>query len=151
MRKTAIITIDADGRDKGKQFFLREMPADRAERWAMRAMFLLARGNAEMSALDPGAGMAGIAAAGFEALKYIPYEDAAPLLNEMLSCVQYQTPANTQRPLTMPHPDTGEGADIEEVSTYMTLRKEIFKLHVNFLTAAKPLNGAQEAAAAGKQ
>ncbi|MEG4669546.1 hypothetical protein UXP85_25165, partial [Enterobacter cloacae] len=57
--------------------------------------------------------------------------DARPLLDELMKCVQaVPNPAdqNIKRPLI--------DDDTEEVMTRLKLRGEVFKLHVDFLTAA---------------
>lgn len=35
-RKSIVFTVEADNRDKGKQFKITEMPARKAEEWAIR-------------------------------------------------------------------------------------------------------------------
>ncbi|MCG3102246.1 hypothetical protein MAQ58_22875, partial [Enterobacter sp. DRP3] len=74
-----------------------------------------------------GAGMAGIAAMGVQALQGLRYDDVKPLWFEMMECVQI-----------IPDPVRSEvvrglvADDIEEISTRLHLRKEIVELHVNF-------------------
>jgi len=46
-RKTATVTISAEGRDKGKTFFLTEMSAERSEEWGERALLALVRGGGQ--------------------------------------------------------------------------------------------------------
>jgi hypothetical protein len=131
MRKTATITIAAEGRDKGKVFQLKELPASQAERWAMKVFLALAKSGVDIPEDVMQSGMAGIAAVGFKALAGMNYYDAEPLMDEMFQCVQAV-------------PDPGKPAvlrnliedDIEEVQTRLLLRKEILLLHVNFLPAA---------------
>ncbi len=141
-RKIKHIVIDAEGRDKGKRFLITEMASDIGERWAMQALFLLANNGANIGAVDPKTGMAGLAAVGFQALQHLPYADAEPLMNQMFQCVKIVPSADAPpRPITEGHPDSGEGGDIEEIPTRFTLRKEIFKLHVDFLKAGLLQNG----------
>jgi hypothetical protein len=131
MRKTATITIAAEGRDKGKVFQLKEMPASQAERWAMKVFLALAKSGVDIPEDVMQSGMAGIAAIGFKALAGMNYYDVEPLMDEMFQCVQAM-------------PDPGKPAvlrnliedDIEEVKTRLVLRKEILLLHVNFSPAA---------------
>jgi len=131
-RKTEIINVTSEGRDKGKQFIITEMPALRAERWAFRALLALAHSGVE---LPPGAadgGMAVLASAGLQALNSLDFEEARPLLDEMWSCVQIvpdpKNP-NITRPLVIRE---GEGDDIEELPTIFQLRERIFRLHTDF-------------------
>jgi len=122
-RKTLDVTIDKEGRDKGKTFVLTEMPARAAEKWATKALFALARSGVELSPDLLKGGMNSIAILGLQGLLNIKFEDAEPLLDEMLTCIQIKEP-NTVRSLT---PD-----DIEEIQTLFTLRGEVLKLHVGF-------------------
>ena len=48
-RKTKRVTITAEGRDKGKTFLITELPADQAERWAIRALLALIQSGAVIS------------------------------------------------------------------------------------------------------
>lgn len=131
MRKTQTFTGTVE-RDKGKIFILTEMPADQAERWAIRALLALARTGAELPAGAADAGMAGIAAAGLQALSKLAYEDAGPLLDEMMTCVRYQPP----NPDVLPQPIyRGEACQIDEVATFLAIRKAVFILHTGFSTA----------------
>lgn len=140
-RKTATITIDT-GRDAGKAFLLKEMPASQAERWATRAFLAIAKSgkNAIKDALQfdfenadwqSKASIAEVAAIGFNIFGAMDYDLAEPLLNEMFNCVSIipdPTRPNVVRALIED--------DIEDISTRLLLRKEIFKLHVDFFTSA---------------
>jgi hypothetical protein len=143
-RHTRLVTITDEGRDKGKSFFIREMPADAAEWWGIRA--LIAIGNAGLSlpsgALESGlAGLAqlehskGAASALFAiGLRMLPGVDARalqPLLEEMMQCVQYQPPGNFPAQAL----NTGDLAQIEEIATRFKLRAEVLELHLGFSLA----------------
>ena len=137
MRKTSTVTIEGGekNRDTGKVFQVTEMSADAAERWALRAGFALMNTGIDIPELDGGASMADMAQIGLKTLmkafSRMDYEQAEPLLNEMMACVQViPDPAkpNIIRPL--------ESVDIEEVSTRLTLRKAVWDLHVDFFTNA---------------
>ena len=130
MRKTLDITIEAEGRDRGKTFRLTEMPASRAERWAARAFMAMAKSGVELPDNIRDAGFAGIAAIGFRALGAISFEEARPLLDEMFECVMFVPDAS--RPGVVRHLVED---DIEEVQTRLSLRRDIFKLHTDFFTA----------------
>jgi hypothetical protein len=131
--KTARVKIDAPGRDLGKTFVLTEMAAEPAERWAMRLVFALMNSGVELPDNIMGAGMAGIAAIGVKALGKLPFEAAEPLLLDMFDCVTIapdpKNPNLTRSLVT---------GDIEEVITRLMLRKELFKLHIDFFTTAEP-------------
>lgn len=148
-RRTKLITIADEGRDKGKQFLITEMPASQAEAWAYRVILALANNNVDIP--DAQTGMAGLAQLGLRGLVGLPWFVAEPLLKEMLTCVQFQPDVKVSREPRPLEPAGGEGDyDIEEVATRIKLRKEIFQLHVDFSSAAiQSLFGkAQETAAA---
>ncbi|WP_206522105.1 MULTISPECIES: hypothetical protein [unclassified Mesorhizobium] len=129
MRKEIDVTIADDGRDQGKTFHIREMPATRAEKWAMRALLAVTRSGVELPDDFAGMGMQGIAIVGIRAITKIDFEDAEPLLDEMMECVTIKPdPRNPaiQRPLI-------EG-DVEEIATLIQLRQEVINLHVSFFT-----------------
>ncbi|TIS32645.1 MAG: hypothetical protein E5X11_23770, partial [Mesorhizobium sp.] len=135
MRKEIDVTIADDGRDQGKTFHIREMPATRAEKWAMRALLAVARSGVELPDDFAGMGMQGIAIVGIRAITKIAFEDAEPLLDEMMECVTIKPdPRNPaiQRPLI-------EG-DVEEIATLIQLRQEVINLHVGFLPKATSRN-----------
>lgn len=132
MRKIEKLTIQEDGRDKGKTFVLTEMPADQAERWAIRALLALTNAGATIPDGGTEAGMAGMATMGFEALGKLPYESVEPLLDEMFDCVRYEHKPGAPLQKII----AGDGSQIEEVRTRLTLRLALFKLHTGFSTAA---------------
>lgn len=126
MRKQIDVRISTDGRDKDKVFFLTEMPALQAEKWAMRALMAVARSGIDIGQVANG-GMQALAVIGIQAVMKLDFGDAEPLLDEMLTCIQIKpNPQNPGivRPLM---PD-----DIEEVSTLFELRKEVLDLHMGF-------------------
>ena len=126
-RKIATVVIDAEGRDYGKVFQLREMPAMQAERWAMRALLALAKSGVEIPENIANAGLAGVAALGLKAFGGLDFADAEPLLTEMMSCVQIiPDPAKPQIVRFL------VDDDIEEVPTLLKLRAEVFSLHTGF-------------------
>lgn len=135
MRKTAIITISAEGRDSGKVFVLKEMPATKAEKWAVRAFFALNRAGIEIPEDIVQMGLAGIAMIGFKMLGSVQFEDAEPLLDEIMGCVSIMP--DPKRPdVVRPLVDRGtDGDDIEEVPTRFHLRMEVFTLHTGFTFA----------------
>ena len=68
MRKEKLITISS-GRDEGKKFKIREMGAVKTEKWATRALMLLASSNIDLGVdkdeLKGVEGWSNIAKAGF--------------------------------------------------------------------------------------
>lgn len=139
MRKTKIVTIDAEGRDKGKSFLITEFPAMRVEKWAARCLLALSRAGVEVPDEAVDAGAIAILSAGLNAFRQMAFDDAEPLLDEMLECVQFVGDPNgikdqiTGLPLGV---RTLQAADIEEVATLLRLRGEVFELHVGFSLGA---------------
>lgn len=125
-RHVKAIKIEAEGRDKGKEFILTEMDCDQGERWAVRALFALTNTGAAIPDEALAAGMAGLAAVGIQALGMLPAEKVQPLLDELWpSCVQY-----VHGPKVLPRaPLPG---DIEEIPTRIRIYRELFKLHTGF-------------------
>lgn len=130
MRKEATVVIDAEGRDKGKIYRLREMSASQAEAWGCRLTIALAKSGVEVPEGFFSMGMAGVAVMGLQAMGGLSWDVAKPLLDEMMGCVQIQPGAA--------HPSVVRGLiedDIEEVATRLRLRDEVIKLHTGFSIA----------------
>lgn len=135
MLKSKVVMVPKDpvwGRDQGKALLITEMPAAKAEKWAMR-MFLALKGSDSQIPLDlKDLGMVGVAIVGFNVIlrANVKFEELEPLLDEMLTCVQAipdHNNANHTRPL-LP-------GEIEEVKTLGWLRSEILELHTGFSVA----------------
>ena len=138
--------VTDEGRDKDKVFVLTELPASKAESWAMRAILALMAGGVELPEGFDRMGMAGMAEVGIKALSGLKWEVAEPLLAEMWQCVQI-----------MPDPSKTHiirnliEEDIEEIATRVKLRAEVWKLHTGFLKAVAPsISGGSPAAASKK-
>ena len=131
MRKEATVVIEAEGRDKGKIFRLREMPASQAEAWGCRLMIALAKSGVEVPEGFFDMGMAGVAVMGIQALGGLSWDVAQPLLAEMMGCVQIQPGPSQPNVVRALIED-----DIEEVTTRIRLREEVITLHTNFSISA---------------
>lgn len=142
MRKTKTITATF-GRDKGKVFVLTEMPADKAERWALRFLFALGNTGVEIPAGASDSSMAALAALGYQALLKTKFEAVEPLVDEMFDCVQYQHKGKQPPQDILP----GENSQIEEWQTRLLLRKGVFALHMDFFDSAEaPTTGHKHSA-----
>jgi hypothetical protein len=130
-RRIKDVTIDKEGRDIGKVFRIRELPASQAERWALRAFLGIAKAGIEIPDDVAAMGMAGIALMGIRALSGIDFNEAEILMAEMMSCVVF-VPDASRPQVTRPLVED----DIEEISTRLQLRKEILSIHVDFFTNA---------------
>lgn len=129
-RRVKTFTVESEGRDKGKQFLLTEMPARKAENWALRAVLALAKGGADLPDDWGSAGWADIARLGIKSLAGLPLDAATELLDEMMTCVKV-IPDPSKPHVTRPLVE-GDDGDIEEVQTLIEMRQEIFFLHVGF-------------------
>lgn len=134
-RRTLTVKIetgDASNRDEGKTFVLTEMSADAAERWATRALFILANGGVELPDDIGNASLAMLATVGLRALGRVPYEAAKPLLDDMLPCIKIQPPNPAIPPMPLL---VGDACQIEEVGTLVMLRGKLLELHTGFSLA----------------
>ena len=130
-RKEIKITIQAEGDDRGKVFVLTRMSAVRAEKWATRVFLALARSGFDIPPEVVSRGMAGVAAIGIRALSGLQFAEAEPLLDEMMACVQI-VPDPARAAFTRATIED----DFEEVSTLITLRRELLNLHLGFFPPA---------------
>ena len=132
MRKTKFIAIPVapDNRDGGKLFKLTEMSADAAERWAFRALFAITKNGADVPPELTHMGMGALVAFGFRGFLTMGFEEAAPLLDEMMQCVEI-VPDASKRDIVRPI----DSEDIEEVMTRVHLRDQVWELHTGFTIA----------------
>lgn len=137
------VTVEAEGADKGKVFRITPMPAWRAEKWGWRAMSVLARSGTELPPLDAMSNLLVVAAYGLEALMRAPFEEAEPLLDEMLTCVAI-VPDPVNNP-TISRPDIHR--DVQELNTILWLRDQVLLAHTGFSVAAVLSNLKAQAAA----
>jgi hypothetical protein len=127
-RKVEKRTIADKGRDQGKTFVLTEMPATKGEKWATRVLLAVSKSGADIPMDALSLGMAGVALVGLQMFMRAAWEDAEPLLDEMMTCIQIETSAGLVRSLIE--------EDIEEIATRLYLRSEVFELHTGFSVAA---------------
>ena len=129
-RKEITVTISQDGRDKGKQFFIREWPASVAEKWGIRALLALTKSGVTIPDDIANAGIAGVAALGIQAFAGLDALIAIELMDEMFQCVQVMPDPSNPNVMRKLVED-----DIEEVRTRLFLRAEVFMLHTGFSMA----------------
>ena len=84
--------------------------------------------------------MAAMAVLGLRTMLSMKWEDAEPLLDEMLGCIQI-IPDPKKNPTFL---RKLEEVDIEEVKTLFDLRLEVFALHTGFLSAADLLKSTKD-------
>lgn len=137
-RKTANYTVADEGRDKGKLFIITEMSASQAEAWALRVLLALINAEVDIPEGFDNLGMAALAQLGLKCITGLKWEVAQPLLDEMMTCVQYVPDPKKIQTVRAIMTDS----DIEEVLTRFRLRVEVWQLHMGFLQAVLPsLNG----------
>ena len=144
MRKEARYRVEDEGRDHGKVFLLREMPASQAERWALRAFLAMSRSGIDLPDGATDSGFAGLASYGLSLIGKLPFEDADALMEEMFQCVTI---------IPDPSKDFTRNLvedDIEEIATRVKIRVAVFKLHADFSKAVAPLTSAPASAAKNK-
>lgn len=127
-RKTKLITITTANRDEGKQFLITEASSDATERWGMRVFMAMSRANIDIDASALDAGMAGVATIALRSLASMQFDDAMPLLTEMMLCVKYVPIGLKGLELARNLVET----DVEEITTLLLLREEVIDLHVGF-------------------
>lgn len=133
MRKTKDVAITSEGRDKGKLFFLTEMPTVRAEKWAARAWLALARSGVDVPPELQTTGIAGLAVLTLKVFAGVQWFDLEPLLDEMFECVQIKPDTRNSEVVRKLVDD-----DVEEVATRLFLRREVVELHAGFSLADLP-------------
>jgi hypothetical protein len=132
-RKTIDVTITDEGRDKGKVYRLTEMSAWTAEKMTIRAMGAAVRAGVPIPDDVVQMGVAGFIAVGARAVVAARFDELEPLLDQMMSCakaVPDPSKPGIERPLIE--------SDIEEVKTFLTLRKAILELHTGFSMPGAP-------------
>ncbi|NML93806.1 hypothetical protein [Novosphingobium olei] len=157
MRKHKTVTIDAEGRDKGKSFLIVEKSAWETEKWALQALSVLAKSGMEIPDDVASAGAIGLLAVGLEAFKRAPYQDVEPLMAAMVDCISFVPDVSAKDPMTglpitraLMVPDKFNDGDISEIATLLKLRAEVLELHLGFsITAA--LSGLSAAVTASNQ
>lgn len=122
-RKTCRVTIDADGRDKGKTFVLTELPALDIERWTVRLILALGKNGVSLPDVQADSGFAGIAGVLWALMAQVSPEEAETLMATMLEGLKIDEGKITRNLV----PD-----DIEEPETLLQIRMAWVDLHAGF-------------------
>lgn len=137
--KYKFVQINEPGRDQGKIFKITEWDVFTAEKWAARLICAMVRGGVDVPEGVLDMGMAGVTYLGARALGNIQYEDAEPLLDMMLSRIEY-CPDQSKPELTRKLGSAG-AVDILELKTLFILRSEVIELHTGFSVAGELSKG----------
>lgn len=127
MLKQKTVTITAEGRDKGRQYVLTEMPALKAERWARHVIMAMSRQDLEIRQEIAALGMYGLIIGGFQALAGGDMAAVDTLMAEMLPQISI-VEDKVIRPI-------GADGDVWEIWTLKQLRQELIELHMGFTFA----------------
>jgi len=126
MRRNVPITIEDEGRDKGKRFIITEMPATQADAWVTQAQYLIEKASLEFAGLPDDHAV--LALARIRALK-----DQS--LEGWWDCVRFQHPEHPNNPpQAIVH---GANCQIEEVRTVNRLLMATYELHTGFFSPEK--------------
>lgn len=139
MRKEKIITITEEGRDQGKTFVIKEMPASQAEWWAIRVFQAVTRAGIDIPENISGSGMAGVFVMGLRGFANLPPGDLKDLMDEMFDCIFIQRGGDKNMVMKLLE------EDIQEVATRLKLRGEVFELHTGFSLAGGSTTSASPA------
>lgn len=136
MRKQITYTVPVEdaNRDSGKRFRITEMPSSQGEAWAMRVLMAMRLADVQLPPELEQRGLMGLAEYALKAFTTIQWEDAQPLLAELMTCVQFLPKQGDDSVVRNLVED-----DIEEVKTRFKIRKEVISLHVDFSGAAERL------------
>ncbi|CAI9399148.1 hypothetical protein [Lelliottia sp. T2.26D-8] len=132
-RKEIPFIVEAEGRDKGKEFIITEMSAWDADSLAQD--IFRAMGDAEFSSIPPDVismGCAGLATVGLSVMSAASPDVARKLRDRLMSTVEIIITHEGQR---QTRPVNG-AIDFEEVSTIRTLLDKVFQVNFSFLTIA---------------
>ena len=137
MRKTKVVTIEAEGRDQGKTFLVKEMGAHKCEEWSAEALIAIFGGNvpADIMQISQTSNTAALATAMEYLLKGLSWKTVKPLYNSLLSCVSFvpdkENKANPVNVIQLT--ETNLDNFIEEVPTLFKLRLEALEINLGFL------------------
>lgn len=125
--KLYVVPVAEGNRDSGKAFRITEKDAWAAEEWSQRALMAAAHAGVPIDEDIIRAGLGAVLAVGVKALLSMAFDEAKPLLDDMMLCVEF-VPDRSKADVSRP-PDR---EDIEEMSTLLALRAEVVELHTGF-------------------
>jgi hypothetical protein len=126
MLKEAEIRIEA-GRDRGKVFVIREMPAYDLEWFAIRAFQALGSSGINVPQEIADMGAVGFCLVAFQAFMGSTAEQIKPLRDEMMKCVFLRSSADAMIPF--------DPQLVFEIDTIRKIREAWLKLHTGFTVA----------------
>lgn len=138
------IVVKIQDRDQELTFKVKEMPAVRLQKWIIRAVGLILSSGVDLPGEnDLQRAGAYLAEHGLAVLGNIDFEEAEPLLDEMLGCCSRLVEKVEERCT----PDSLDNY-VQDVTTLFKLHLEAFKLNLGFFAqGAAGLSGSPEEAA----
>ena len=133
-----IITIEADGEDKGKRFRIRRMNAIDGDRWGCHCIKALVEAGKNIHGLNPDDGLAGVAAMGIELLNNMARDQMDDLNDRLMECVKF-LPNDKDDSIEIDWKHAGNTGQFTDLKTPGVIRSEAFSLHVDFFKGAQPL------------
>ena len=122
-RKTTRLTIESEGRDKGKTFIITELPALDIERWTVRLVLALGKNGVNLPGVQADSGFAGIAGVLWALVAQVSPDEAESLMATMLAGLKIDEGRITRDLVA---------DDIEEPETLLQLRMAWVDLHSGF-------------------
>lgn len=129
MRKHVKVTIDAEGRDKGKTFIIHELAAMPLEDWAIRAFIGLKNSGVAIDDDIAANGIAGMIEIGLSSFLSMDITYLRPLLTEMLSAIEFVPNAEK---MDIKYPLVQFPDQLEEISTLFRLRAAWLSVNLGF-------------------
>jgi len=122
-RKTTRLTIESEGRDKGKTFVITELPALDIERWTVRLVLALGKNGVNLPGVQADSGFAGIAGVLWALVAQVSPDEAESLMATMLAGLKIDEGKITRDLVA---------DDIEEPETLLQIRMAWVDLHSGF-------------------
>lgn len=122
-RKTTRLTIESEGRDKGKTFIITELPALDIERWTVRLVLALGKHGVNLPGVQADSGFAGIAGVLWALVAQVSPDEAESLMATMLAGLKIDEGKITRDLVA---------DDIEEPETLLQIRMAWVDLHSGF-------------------
>lgn len=122
-RKTTRLTIESEGRDKGKTFIITELPALDIERWTVRLVLALGKNGVNLPGVQADSGFAGIAGVLWALVAQVSPDEAESLMATMLAGLKIDEGRITRDLVA---------DDIEEPETLLQIRMAWVDLHSGF-------------------
>lgn len=136
MRHKKTVVIEDEGRDRGKEFLITELSSYEAEQWVWQLIPVLAAAGVEIDEDTLKGGFSRIMAVGAANILRMPYGFVKSLLDQMLPCIKYCHYDDGGKAIPPTAILLNASCQIEELSTWFTLRKAVLDLHIDPLKAA---------------